>query len=190
MTLAIAHREPSGVGVLDCLRERRPPFSPEDVVAEFSEVLRSYRIRKVIGDRFGGEWCVERFRVHEITYEASARPKSDLYRDCLPLINSGRVRLLDSERLVGQLCGLERRTARSGRDSIDHAPGGHDDLCNAVAGVLTGLAVPQYDSTLSVGEQPERPAAWRVSQQERHADGTNGALAAVRAALVKVENAT
>ena len=26
-----------------------------------------------------------------------------------------------------------------GRDSIDHAPGGHDDLANAVAGVLVGL---------------------------------------------------
>jgi hypothetical protein len=35
---------------------------------------------------------------------------------------------------VAQLCGRERRTARGGRDSIDHAPGGHDDLANAVAG--------------------------------------------------------
>jgi hypothetical protein len=32
--------------------------------------------------------------------------------------------------------GLERRTARGGRDSIDHAPGGHDDLANAVAGAV------------------------------------------------------
>ena len=29
---------------------------------------------------------------------------------------------------MAQLCGLDRRTARGGRDSIDHAPGGHDDL--------------------------------------------------------------
>ena len=35
---------------------------------------------------------------------------------------------------MAQLCGLDRRTARGGRDSIDHAPGGHDDLANAVAG--------------------------------------------------------
>jgi len=27
-----------------------------------------------------------------------------------------------------------RRTARSSKDSIDHSPGGHDDLANAVAG--------------------------------------------------------
>jgi hypothetical protein len=33
------------------------------------------------------------------------------------------------------LCGLERRTARSGKDSIDHGPGGHDDVANVVAGL-------------------------------------------------------
>ena len=53
-----------------------------------------------------------------------------------PRLNSARVELLDSPRLISQLCGLERRTARGGRDSIDHGPGGHDDLANAVAGAL------------------------------------------------------
>jgi hypothetical protein len=38
--------------------------------------------------------------------------------------------------LISQLHGLERRTARGGRDSIDHAPGAHDDVANAVAGAL------------------------------------------------------
>src|SRR4028118_1149534 len=61
-------------------------------------------------------------------------------RDLLPLLNSGRVELLDSPRLVAQLCGLERRVARSGRDAIDHAPGAHDDLANAVAGAGRGRA--------------------------------------------------
>jgi hypothetical protein len=35
-----------------------------------------------------------------------------------------------------QLTSLERRTSRGGRDSIDHAPGAHDDIANAVAGAL------------------------------------------------------
>ena len=52
----------------------------------------------------------------------------------LPLFNSGRIVLPKSDRLVNQLSGLERRTARSGKDSIDHAPGTHDDFANAVAG--------------------------------------------------------
>ena len=54
----------------------------------------------------------------------------------LPMLNAGRCSLLDNQRLISQLCGLERRTARGGRDSIDHAPGGHDDIANAVAGAL------------------------------------------------------
>jgi hypothetical protein len=62
--------------------------------------------------------------------------KSDIYRDLLPVLNSGRAQLLDHPRLVAQLCGLERRTARGGRESIDHAPGGHDDMANCVAGSL------------------------------------------------------
>jgi hypothetical protein len=35
-----------------------------------------------------------------------------------------------------QLTSLERRTSRAGKDSIDHAPGAHDDVANAVAGAL------------------------------------------------------
>jgi hypothetical protein len=47
------------------------------------------------------------------------------------------VELLDVPALVNQLVGLERRTARgTGRDSVDHAPGGRDDLANALAGVV------------------------------------------------------
>ena len=54
----------------------------------------------------------------------------------LPLLNSGRVELLDHKRLVAQLCTLERRTSRAGKDSIDHVPGGYDDIANAVAGAV------------------------------------------------------
>jgi hypothetical protein len=135
MTLAISHSE-SERAVLDAVRERKPPFSPESVVEEFCALLRDYRISIVVGDRYGGDWPGEAFRRFGITYEAAAKSKSDLYRDLLPALNSGRADLLDNGRLTAQLCGLERRTARSGKDSIDHAPGGHDDLANAVAGAL------------------------------------------------------
>jgi hypothetical protein len=137
MTLAIGHRQ-DGVMIIDAVRERKPPFSPEDVVAEFVGLLRTYQISKVTGDRYAGEWPRERFRKHGIFYEPAAKSKSDLYKDLLPALNSRQVELPDDMRLVAQIVGLERRTARGGRDSIDHAPGGHDDLCNAVAGVISG----------------------------------------------------
>jgi hypothetical protein len=55
------------------------------------------------------------------------------------LLNSGRVVLPKIERLINQLANLERRVARSGKDSIDHAPGAHDDVANAVAGSVDRL---------------------------------------------------
>ncbi len=139
MTLAIAHRE-GDAGILDVLLEARPPFSPESVVREFSEALQRYGIGSVTGDRYGGEWPRERFKEHGITYVPSEKPKSDLYREVLPLLNAHKVELLNLPKLQAQLCGLERRTARGGRDSIDHAPGAHDDIANVVAGVLVSVA--------------------------------------------------
>jgi hypothetical protein len=84
-------------------------------------------VNTVHGDRYGGEWPAQRFQAHGIIYKAAEQTKSDLYRDLLPLVNAARVELLDMPRLHAQLLGLERRTARGGRDSIDHAPGAHDD---------------------------------------------------------------
>jgi hypothetical protein len=137
MTLAIAHRTGDGRVILDAIREAKPPFSPESVVEEFSKLLSQYSIKTVTGDRYAGLWPRERFYVHGIEYQCSEKPKSDLYRDLLPLINSQQVELLDQPKLISQLCSLERRTARGGRDSIDHPPGAsHDDVANAVAGVL------------------------------------------------------
>jgi hypothetical protein len=140
MTLAIAHRDAQNHGILDALREVRPPFSPDSVVKEFALLLRSYGIHEITGDRYAGEWPRERFREYGIDYEPAERPKSDLYRDFLPILNSGRAELLDHVRLSAQLVSLERRCMRGGRDSIDHTPGAHDDVANAAAGVLVQVA--------------------------------------------------
>jgi hypothetical protein len=165
MTMAIGHSE-NDMAIIDALRERKPRFSPEDVVEEFAPLLKSYRISKVVGDRFAGEWPRERFGKHGITYEPSATPKSDLYRDLLPVLNSKKIDLLDNDRLVAQLVGLERKTARGGKDSIDHAQvqGAHDDVVNSVAGVCALVANKSgYDSSLAwvggpgIDNEPSQP---------------------------------
>jgi hypothetical protein len=133
MTLAIAHMQGTTC-VVDAIREVRAPFSPDSVVKEFATTLKSYGIGKVVGDRYGSEWPRERFRCHEIEYRIADKTKSELYLHLLPLLNSQRIELLDHPRLINQLTGLERRTSRAGKDSIDRVPGGHDDIANAVAG--------------------------------------------------------
>jgi hypothetical protein len=137
MTLGICHAERSGRVVLDLLVERRPPFSPEQVVQEFVEVLKEYRLSMIHGDRYAGDWPAEQFRKRGVLYKASELSKSELYVQVLPLLNAGNVELLDVPRLIAQFSDLERRVARgTGREIVDHGPGGHDDLCNAAAGAI------------------------------------------------------
>jgi hypothetical protein len=142
MTLGIAHseaRDGATVQVLDCLVAVEPPFNPDATVQRFVEVAREYRITSVTGDRYAAEWARQPFSRRGIRYVQSDQTRSDLYLALLPLLTSARVRLLDLPALGLQLTGLERRTSTTGRDRIDHAPGGHDDAANAAAGALVSL---------------------------------------------------
>jgi hypothetical protein len=95
-----------------------------------------YRVRVVVGDRYGGDWPMAAFKRRSIVYRPAERTRSDIYRDVLPLLTSGTVELLDDPRLTRQLLALERRTTMGGRDAIDHPAGAHDDVANAMAGAL------------------------------------------------------
>jgi hypothetical protein len=164
-TLAISHKEGNAV-VIDLTREVKPPFSPETVIDDFCITLKEYKVNRVVGDKYAGEFPREQFRKRGIGYVCAEKVRSDLYRDLLPLLNSGRITLPKSDRLINQLCSLERRTARSGKDSIDHPPSSHDDVANAVAGAAdlitlatraenTGFGVGTYGSVPERDEEPE-----------------------------------
>lgn len=138
-TCAIAHVEVRGqraVAVLDAVREVRPPFSPASVCDDFARLVRDYGLYTATADRFAGEFPVEQMQQRDVSVRPSARSKSDIYAEFLPRVNSRTVELLDVPRLVAQLAALERHTARGGKDSIDHPPGGHDDVANAAAGAV------------------------------------------------------
>jgi hypothetical protein len=81
---------------------------------------RNYR------NRWRGEWPREAFAKHGIVYEAAPKAKYDVYRDCCHCS-------IVADYRSAQFAALECRTARGGRDSLDHPPHSHDDLANAVA---------------------------------------------------------
>jgi hypothetical protein len=145
--LAIAHREPNGIVVLDLLYERHAPFNPSEVVAEIAALLKTYHCSSVTGDKYAAKWVIEAFAKVGINYRHSDRDRSAVYLDVLPLFTSGRARLIDNTRLVAQFAGLERRTFPTGRDRIDHGPGqaSRDDACNAAAGALVLASAPDWD---------------------------------------------
>jgi hypothetical protein len=171
MTLAIGHYVPRQESVVvDAIREARSPFSPEQIVAEFADVLKSYGCLTCIGDKSALGWVSEQFARYGIQYLAKAEPKSRLYGSLLACINSRRVDLLDHKRLAQQLVGLERRTSRgSGHDIIDHAPGQHDDVCNAVAGIVAQLISKSRFDIFSMADMTP-PADGKTAQQQTMED--------------------
>ena len=132
-TVAIGHRDGEHT-VVDLVRGAKG--SPAQIVADYSRILKNYGIRTVTGDRYAGRWPRDEFLRFGIAYEVATMDRSGLYLELLAAINSARIELPPCDIVKRQLAGLERRTSRSGRDSIDHAPGGHDDRANAVAGLL------------------------------------------------------
>ena len=148
MTLAIAHSADGRI-TIDCVVEVRPKFNPTTAVLQFCSMLQTYGVTTVTGDNYGSEWCKQPFREHGVEYERSDKVRSELYLEFLPLVNSGRVEWIDNPRIVAQLCGLERRVARSGRDTIDHGRTGHDDIANVVAGAACLTAADEGRTVIS-----------------------------------------
>jgi hypothetical protein len=134
-TAAVAHNEDSAV-ILDCLMEVPAPFNPSLATEQIAEMLKSYGLSKVVGDRYSAQWVVDAFGKVGIRYEHSERDRSTIYLEALPLFTTGRARLLDHRKLVAQFASLERRTSPVGRDRVDHGPNFHDDLCNSAAGAM------------------------------------------------------
>ncbi|MDX9863122.1 MAG: hypothetical protein RBS99_19615 [Rhodospirillales bacterium] len=143
---AISHRDADKKkSVLDCVKEYRAPYSPAVAVADMCDVLKSYGIRRVIGDNYSGEWVSQAFVKNGISYQKSDKPKSAIYLELLPRICSGEVELLDDPVLIQQLCGLERRTRSGGKDIVDHSPGAKDDVANAAAGALVNASKGRFE---------------------------------------------
>ena len=139
--ISVAHKDGDLI-VIDCVREAIPPFSPSAVVSDIAVPLcKAYRVTKVWGDNYAGEYAKEPFRKAGIIYDLWSQHKSELYRDpLLPLINSKRITLPRIDRLINQCCQLERSVKRSGRDEISHPTHGRDDVINAAAGVAAVVA--------------------------------------------------
>lgn len=182
-TTAISHWDFDGKKpALDCLIETKAPFKPTPVVEHHCNTLKIYRVQWVQGDKYAGEWPADAFLKHSISYRHSDRPKSQIYVDALPFLQSGSAALLYSEALKSQLVGLDRKTSRAGRDSIDHEVGGHDDIANAACGALllaaeigSKLDPPAKKAEPKTPEEAHRANLWaRIHAEQKPAEDVQG----------------
>lgn len=160
------------------IRTRKPPFNPDEIVREFSDLLKTYRVSAVSGDRYSGEWCVQAFSKQGITYKNSERNKSEIYGEFLPVVMQGRVEVLDNKKQAAEFRQLERRTGRGGgKDSIDHPPGLHDDAANACAGAAVAASIrppgPMKGRVYTAAASGLGPTLGRLN---RRASGRTGSL--------------
>lgn len=139
--LAIAHREKE-LAVLDLLRERKPRFDAYEVIAEYAQILKQYRISELHGDRYAFQLFADAFKRHGIRMPDPDLTTSEMYLRGLPLMLGRRFRLLADTTLRNQLLNLERRVV-DGHESVDHpkATGAHDDVAAAAIGALVTVAM-------------------------------------------------
>jgi hypothetical protein len=131
----ITHREGELI-IVDVIRGTSGKFDPSLVTQEYAALAREYRISTVIGDFYGAEWNVSAWRACGLNYQRSELNKSEIYLETLPLFARHMVRLPDHAQLLRELRLLERRTARSGKDIVEHPRNGRDDHANALCGAV------------------------------------------------------
>jgi hypothetical protein len=142
MCAAVGHREGDAC-VIDTLLEIRPPFSPPDAVATIGATIKAFGITSACADRWGLNFVATEFQRHGVDLEYSDKSSSEIFRQALPIIRSGRARLVDNERMLSQFCNLERRVLAGGNERIGHPERGnhHDDVAVVVAGCLVALSM-------------------------------------------------
>ena len=140
--MGVTHRAGEQV-ITDAIRFRDPPFSPAAVVNDtLLPLARAYGIQEIGGDNYATGFAQELVSATGLSYQPSKKSKSQLYQDpFLPLLNSKLIVLPRHDKLISQICGLERRVKPTGGEDITHPTHGHDDIANAVA----GAAMLAYD---------------------------------------------
>jgi hypothetical protein len=134
-TICILHRDGEHL-VADVVRGRRGPHDPAAVATEYAALAKEYRCRAVTGDNYAKEWVAGAYRAAGLEYRRSPLVRSDLYLEGQVSFARGLVSIPDHAQLLRELRLLERRTARSGKDSVDHGVGGSDDHANALFGAM------------------------------------------------------
>jgi hypothetical protein len=156
-TCCIGHRS-GGQLVVDAIRGIRSPSDPAASTAELAKLLKDYGVTEIVGDRFSGNWVSGAWADNGIIYKQSELTASELYLEVVPQFARGVVSIPDHPRLIRELRLLERRTHRSGKDSVSHPSHGSDDHANALAGLLWLIrAEPAKPMTFAVPVVLTRP---------------------------------
>ena len=127
----------------------RPPFRAEATAQEFCETLAAYRIKRVQGDRYGGEWPREQFQQarRDLHNKRSGQRRSNSWNCCRSLRRQAHQPARPQAHARPADSGWSGAPGfGTGKDAVGQSPNCHDDIAVAVAGaVLLTLASPGAD---------------------------------------------
>jgi hypothetical protein len=152
--LAIGHNNADGSVTIDAIRERKPPFIPSQVVAEFAELLKAYGVTEVWADGYAKGYHHDVWSKHPVRLRDHESDTSDCYLKALPTFLAHRVYLIDNVVARNQLTSLERNVSARNKENVSHPKhaGAHDDVAAVVCGVI---AVAQEQAALAAFRGPE-----------------------------------
>jgi len=149
--ICIGHKEEERF-VIDVVRSRAPKFNPEEVTSQYCDLLKSYSIDKVVGDKFSGDWASNAYEKFGIKYERAEKPKSGLYLEAEGAFNTGCVNLPNREIAITQLKSLVRKARSGGKDSVDTDSGQPEDEANVICGAIDLLMKKEAGGALLFSE--------------------------------------
>jgi hypothetical protein len=129
----LSHLEGERV-VVDVIRGR--PGDPGAATEEYAVLAKQYRCTRITGDNYGADLVSGPYRELGMEYAVSPLVRSEIYLATLPTWTRGMVSMPNHAATIRELRMLERKVARSGRDSVNHAPGQHDDHANSLCGAI------------------------------------------------------
>jgi hypothetical protein len=133
-------------------------WNPETIAEQMTAILKSYGLRNIWGDRYAAGFIRSAFERRGITYSNPVKrtlkgatdgwqqgkyldeplDRSALYLTALPFFASGQIVIPNNVRLLKELGDLERKT--TGKETVDHPAGQHDDVANAVCACIAKLS--------------------------------------------------
>ena len=105
---------------------------------QIEAICERYGVRQVLGDQFGSEPLKDAFTRHHLHYEERTftnQSKADIYATLRTRIMDGTIELLDHDRSLKELRGLELEQLPGGSIRVGHGrhSRGHDDYADAIA---------------------------------------------------------
>lgn len=139
---SIFHMDDNGTVVQDLLRTWTPNLKlgikndPAAIMAEIGQLVHQWNIGVVYSDQYQLESLQQLAQQHQFAIvgkDFTGTSKAKMYGSLLHLLRTKKIKLLDHNEQISQLCQLQKKLNPMGHVRISAPQGRHDDIASVVA---------------------------------------------------------